>query len=123
MERTEWINSPISQQQRIEIMLRAERKENDTQIGTAMRLSRSVVRKWRRKARDRGVEGADHAHGKAEEWSIGSLSERNASGSQRMVYRSSRLGCRDIESRIGPRRAFCQSTHTEPLSDIGIYEK
>jgi hypothetical protein len=39
-------NSPIAQQERIEIMVRSERKENDMEIATAMKLNRPVVRKW-----------------------------------------------------------------------------
>src|SRR3990172_637984 len=50
-------NRPISLQERSEIMVRAEHKENDTEIAQAMQLSIAVVRKWRRKARDHGREG------------------------------------------------------------------
>ena len=45
-------NRPLTLQERVEIMVRAERKENDMQIAEAMKLSVAVVRKWRRKARD-----------------------------------------------------------------------
>jgi hypothetical protein len=44
-------------QERCEIMVRAERQENDTQIAEAMKLSAAVVRKWRRRARDQGRDG------------------------------------------------------------------
>lgn len=47
-------NRTITLQERVEIKLRAEQKENDTQISVAMNLSKSVVRKWRRKAKTRG---------------------------------------------------------------------
>jgi transposase len=71
MEQAKWIHHPISQPQRIEIMLRAERKENDTQIAAAMGLSRSVVRKWRRKARDHGVEGLNTHMGRPKSGALG----------------------------------------------------
>jgi transposase len=57
MDCVQGCHRPITQQQRIEIMVRAERKENDTQIAKAMGMSKSVVRKWRRKARDHGQAG------------------------------------------------------------------
>jgi hypothetical protein len=44
-------NRPITLQERVEIKLRAEQQQNDTQISIAMNLSKSVVRKWRRKAK------------------------------------------------------------------------
>ena len=50
-------NRPLTLQERTEIMLRAERQENDTQIAAALQLSVAVVRKWRRKARDQGRAG------------------------------------------------------------------
>jgi hypothetical protein len=47
-------NRPITLREKMEIKLRAERQENDTQIAEAMKLSIPVVRKWRRKAKGRG---------------------------------------------------------------------
>lgn len=50
-------NRAITLQERLEIIERAGRKENDVEIAAAMNLSQAVVRKWRRKARDQGTDG------------------------------------------------------------------
>jgi hypothetical protein len=56
-------------------MLRAERGENDTQIATAMHLSKAVVRKWRRKARDHGQDGLITALGRPKTGPLGHFSQ------------------------------------------------
>jgi hypothetical protein len=68
-------NCPITQQERIEIMERAERKENDMEIATAMKLSRPVVRKWRRKARDKGRAGLITSMGRPKSGPLGHFSQ------------------------------------------------
>jgi hypothetical protein len=68
-------NRPITLQERVEIMVRAERKENDTQIAEAMKLSRAVVRKWRRKARDEGRDGLVTSMGRPRSGPLGHFAE------------------------------------------------
>lgn len=68
-------NRPITQQERIEIMMRAERKENDTQIAAAMQLSKAVVRKWRRKVRDHGQDGLVSTMGRPKTGPLGHFSQ------------------------------------------------
>ena len=68
-------NRPITQQERIEIIVRAERKENDTQIAAAMQLSKAVVRKWRRKARDHGLDGLITTMGRPKTGPLGHFSQ------------------------------------------------
>ena len=50
-------NRAITLQERLEILERAGRKENDVEIAAAMNLSQAVVRKWRRKAKKRREDG------------------------------------------------------------------
>ena len=68
-------NRPISLQERSEIMVRAEHKENDTEIAKAMQLSIAVVRKWRRKARDHGREGLITIMGRPQSGPLGHFAE------------------------------------------------
>lgn len=75
MERAKRGNRPITQQERIEIMVRAERGENDTQIATAMELSKAVVRKWRRKVRDQGRDGLITKMGRPKTGPLGHFSQ------------------------------------------------
>ena len=48
---------PLTLEQRLEIKVRAENGANDTEIATTMNLSTGVVRKWRRRYRDKGTDG------------------------------------------------------------------
>ena len=75
MSRREKGNRPITLQERLEIMKRAERKENDVQIAASMNLSRAVVRKWRRKTKDRGVDGLLSVMGRPRMAVLGQFSE------------------------------------------------
>jgi hypothetical protein len=68
-------NRPITLQERVEIMVRAERKENDTQIAEAMKLSKAVVRKWRRKTRDDGRDGLMTLMGRPRSGPLGHFAE------------------------------------------------
>jgi len=68
-------NRPISLQERSEIMVRAEHKEDDTEIAKAMQLSIAVVRKWRRKARDHGREGLITTMGRPPSGPLGHFAE------------------------------------------------
>ena len=68
-------NRPLTLQERVEIMVRAERKENDMQIAEAMKLSVAVVRKWRRKARDNGRDGLLTSIGRPRSGSLGHSAE------------------------------------------------
>jgi len=68
-------NRPITLQARSEIMVRAEHKENDTEIAEAMQLSIAVVRKWRRKARDHGRDGLITSMGRPRSGPLGHFAE------------------------------------------------
>lgn len=68
-------NRPLTLQERVEIMIRAERKENDTQIAEAMNLSRCVVRKWRRRARDDRRDGLITSMGRPRSGPLGHFAE------------------------------------------------
>ena len=57
MNSFEKIHRPLTLEQRLEIKVRAENGANDTEIATAMNLSKAVVRKWRRRYRDKGSDG------------------------------------------------------------------
>ena len=56
-------------------MMRAERGENDTQIAAGMELSKAVVRKWRRKARDQGRDGLLTTMGRPKTGPLGHFSQ------------------------------------------------
>jgi transposase len=75
MSQTKRGNRPITLQERSEIMVRAERKENDTQIADAMNLSIAVVRKWRRRTRDHGRDGLIASMGRPRSGPLGHFSE------------------------------------------------
>jgi len=75
MSQTNRGNRPITLQERSEIMVRAEHKENDTEIAEAMQLSNAVVRKWRRKARDHGRDGLITALGRPRSGPLGHFAE------------------------------------------------
>jgi transposase-like protein len=88
-------NSPIAQQERIEIMVRSERKENDMEIATAMKLNRPVVRKWRRKARDKGRAGLITSMGRLKSGPLGHFLQelRTASKNGATVTPDGGRGC------------------------------
>ena len=75
MSRREKGNRPITLQERLEIMQRAARKENDVQIAATMNLSRAVVRKWRRKAHQHGAAGLLSVMGRPRTAILGQFSE------------------------------------------------
>lgn len=75
MSQTKRGNRPITLQERSEIMVRAEHKENDTEIAIAMKLSIAVVRKWRRKARDYGRDGLITSMGRPRSGPLGHFAE------------------------------------------------
>ena len=66
---------PLALEQRLEIKVRAEEKENDTEIATAMNLSKAVVRKWRRKYRDKGIAGLVTALGRPKSGPLSQFSQ------------------------------------------------
>jgi len=68
-------NRPLTLQERTEIMVRAEHKENDTEIAEAMQLSIAVVRKGRRQVRDRGRAGLITCMGRPRSGSLGHFAE------------------------------------------------
>jgi len=84
MSQTKRGNRPITLQERSEIMVRAEHKENDTQIAKAMKLSIAVVRKWRRKARDRGRAGLITCMGRPRSGPLGHFAEELRDAIQEM---------------------------------------
>jgi len=68
-------NHPITLAERLEIMERAERKEKDIKIAVAMKLSKAVVRKWRRKAKDGGPDGLLTVMGRPKTGALGQFAE------------------------------------------------
>lgn len=85
-------NRPISLQERSEIMVRAEQKENDRQIAEAMQLSIAVVRKWRRKARDHGRMGLVTSMGRPHTGPLGHFPEEVRDAIQEMRVQHSGWG-------------------------------
>lgn len=85
-------NRPISLQERSEIMVRAEQKENDTEIAKVMQLSIAVVRKWRRKARDHGREGLVTSMGRPRTGPLGHFPEELRDAVKEMRDRHSGWG-------------------------------
>lgn len=55
---------PLTLEQRLEIKVRAEKGEHDPEIAVTMNLSRAVVRKWRRRYRDKGLKGLETVLGR-----------------------------------------------------------
>lgn len=85
-------NRPLPMQERSEIMVRAEHKENDTEIAQAMQLSIAVVRKWRRRARDHGREGLVTCMGRPRSGPLGHFAEELCDALQEMRERHSGWG-------------------------------
>jgi len=85
-------NRPLSLQERSEIMVRAEHKENDSEIAQAMQLSIAVVRKWRRRARDHGREGLVTCMGRPRRGPLGHFPEEMRDAIQEMRERHSGWG-------------------------------
>jgi transposase len=75
MNSFEKLYRPLTLEQRLEIKVRAENGANDTEIATAMNLSKSVVRKWRRRYRDRGSDGLVSLLGRSKSGALSQFSQ------------------------------------------------
>ena len=97
MSQTKRGNRPITLQERSEIMVRAEHKENDTQIAESMKLSIAVVRKWRRRARDHGRDGLLTSMGRPRSGVLGHFAKELRDALEEMRKRHSGWGAGTLQ--------------------------